>query len=93
MESNTPKISRFQQFSRSIDTSPRIQRATPSLVNTKGFGEGEAVAFAYMVRYPREGGALLRRTLAACGTTLLVGALLIVLVFLVEPCLIETALR
>jgi len=87
-----PKISRFQQFSRSIDTSPRVQRATPSLVNTKGFGEGEAVAFAY-IRYPREGGALLRRTLAACGTTLLVGALLIVLVFLVEPCLIETARR
>jgi hypothetical protein len=36
---------------------------------------------------------LLRRTLAACETILLIGALLIVLVFLVEPCLIETARR
>jgi len=62
-------------------------------VNTKGFGEGEAVAFAYMARYPREGGALLRRTLAACETSLLMGALLIALVFLVKSCLIETARR
>ena len=68
-----------------------VQRATHSLVNTKGFGEGEAIAFAYMARYPRESGALLRRTLAACGTTLLVGALLIALAFLVKSCLIETA--
>ena len=36
---------------------------------------------------------MLRRTLAACGTILLLGALLIVLVFLVEACLIETARR
>jgi hypothetical protein len=86
VESNIPKISRFQQFSRSTDTSPRVQRTTPSLVNTKGFGEGEAVAFAYMARYPREYGALLRRTLAAYGTSLLMGALLIVLVFLVKSC-------
>jgi hypothetical protein len=36
---------------------------------------------------------LLRRKLAACGTSLLMGALLIVLVFLVKSCLIETARR
>jgi hypothetical protein len=42
---------------------------------------------------PRRGGALLRRTLAACGTFLLLGALLTVLIFLVEACVIEMVWR
>ena len=38
---------------------------------------------------PKGGGALLRRTLAACGTFLLLGALLTVLILLVQACVIE----
>ena len=48
----------------------------------------------FLIRFrPKGGGALLRRTLAACGTFLLLGALLTVLILLVEACVAEIMWR